>query len=184
MFIAPNPESLSFQIADATRILLACLFLFIALSSMWRWKQITEDFKRWRLPQFFKSLLVIWQLVSALALLSQSTSLFAALSLMLMMNGAFFIHLKYDEIKDSISPFIILALAAFVAWEFKIEPYETLRNKAMMGNIQSCIVCHSNPDLAPALESQSYDYLWEQVKNFQNGNRGSETDSGNGNGNG
>ena len=177
MFIAPNPASTSFQVADTLRILVACFFILIALSSIWRWTKVKEDFKRWRLPQGFKLPLILWQVLSALLLLNQQTTLFACLSLIFMMNGAFFIHLKFDSTKDCLSPLIVMLLSAFIAWNFKIESYESLTSKAAISNIQSCIACHSNKDLAPKLESLNYDYLWDQVKNFQEARRGSKKDT-------
>jgi putative oxidoreductase len=100
----------------AVMALLTLGFLFFGGTKLTGAQMHVENFTRWGYPAWFLYVTGLIEVVCAILLWPRQTRLIGALGLVATMLGAIATHLVNGEAAFIAMPVVLLALAAFVAW--------------------------------------------------------------------
>lgn len=99
-----------------SKIILSILFLLASLGKLTQNESVVEMFSNWGYFDGFYLIIGALELILALLLLIPKTTLFAAISLFVIMIGALVTHIVHDPILQTIRPLIFMSFLAIIIW--------------------------------------------------------------------
>lgn len=94
--------------------LLTLMFLFAGVTKLTGMEMHVVSFDNWGLPQWFRSIVGVLEVVGAVLVIIPTTREKGAIILIALMLGATLVHLKAGETSALAAPLIAIALAGFV----------------------------------------------------------------------
>lgn len=98
------------------QVLVAGLFIMMALPKLMSDPETVANFTRWGMPANIYLVIGSFEVLGAIGLLIPRTSPFAAVGLILIMVGALFTHLTHNEMLMALMPLMVMMLLAFVVY--------------------------------------------------------------------
>lgn len=98
------------------QVLVAGLFLMMALPKLMSSADTVANFERWGLPGKTYLIIGAFEMLGAIGLLIPKTSAFAAVGLIMIMMGALYTHLTHGETLMAMMPLMVMMMLLFVIY--------------------------------------------------------------------
>lgn len=110
------------------KIVISILFLLASIGKLTSNESVIDMFREWGYFDGFHIAIGMLELILALLILIPRTSLYAAISLFIIMIGAFFTHLLNDSLIELSRPIVFMLLLSIVIklqWNWKLFNFKT-----------------------------------------------------------